>query len=289
MEIITDLKNQILTYYDGIIAIIPKIFIAIVLTTIFLTVMGWIRRNLTKYLTGRADDTLLPHFISDIFKIVNIFLATIVFLYVIGQIAVASSILGAAGVSAFVIGFAFRDLGENFLTGIIMAFDRLFRVGDTVKSQEVEGSIIQMNLRETHIKTFDGKDVYVPNGQILKNPLYNYTIDGYMRRSFTIGLDYDSNIEQARKLILQALSDTTGVLTNSKKPFCMVSAFAASTVTMTVQFWIDTFDDTHSSLEVHSQAMNNVLQILTDHTFNMPGDVIELKNYKDQPLQSLNN
>jgi small-conductance mechanosensitive channel len=286
MEIITDLKNQVLSYYDSLIAIIPKLLVAIILTTVFLTIMGWIRRKVTKYLKSRADDTLLPSFMSDIFKIVNIFLGTILFLYVIGQIAVASSILGAAGVSAFVIGFAFRDLGENFLAGIIMAFDRPFRVGDTVKSQDVEGSIIEMNLRETHIKTFDGKDVYVPNGQILKNPLYNYTIDGFMRRSFTVGLDYGSDVERARKLILEALTGTPGVLTTTKKPFCMVSAFAASSITITVQFWINTFDRTYGSAEVHSQAMNNVLQILTDNAFNMPGDVIELKNYKDQPLQS---
>lgn len=288
MEILNDLQNQVLSYYDSLIAIIPKLAIAILLTGLFLTIMGWVRRKVTAYLKDRADDTLLPNFISDIFKIVNIFIGSIIFLYVIGQIAIASSILGAAGVSAFVIGFAFRDLGENFLAGIIMAFDRPFRVGDTVKSQDVEGSIVEMNLRETHIKTFDGKDVYVPNGQILKNPLYNYTIDGFMRRSFTVGLDYDSDIERARKLIIEALAKTPGILTTTKKPFCMVSAFAASTVTITVQFWIDTFDKQNSSVEVHSQAMTNVLQILTDSSFNMPGDVIELKNYKDRPLKAGN-
>lgn len=288
MEILNDLQNQVLSYYDSIIAIIPKLAIAILLTGLFLTIMGWVRRKVTAYLKDRADDTLLPNFISDIFKIVNIFIGSIIFLYIIGQIAIASSILGAAGVSAFVIGFAFRDLGENFLAGIIMAFDRPFRVGDTVKSQDVEGSIVEMNLRETHIKTFDGKDVYVPNGQILKNPLYNYTIDGFMRRSFTVGLDYDSDIERARKLIIEALAKTPGILTTTKKPFCMVSAFAASTVTITVQFWIDTFDKQNSSVEVHSQAMNNVLQIMTANSFNMPGDVVELKNYKDLPLKAGN-
>ena len=57
----------------------------------------------------------------------------------------------------------------------------------------------------THIKTFDGKDVYVPNGQILKNPLYNYTIDGFLRKEFVIGVDYGTDVDKARSIILNVL------------------------------------------------------------------------------------
>lgn len=286
MKILNDLKLQVYSYYDGIIALIPKLVAAIVVTAVFLSIAKWIRNRTTLYFKSRTTDTLLPSFISDLLQIVNILLGILIFLYVIGQIGIATSLLGAAGVSAFVIGFAFKDLGENFLAGVIMAFDRPFRVGDSVMTGAVEGSIVEMNLRETHIKTFDGKDVYVPNGQILKNPLYNYTIDGFLRRSFKIGLDHDSDIPKARLLIYDALASTPGILTDDKKPFSMLSEFGPQTATMTVHFWINTFDTSHSSLEVHSQAMTNVYQALVQHHYTIPADVIELKTYRDRPLST---
>jgi len=111
-----------------------------------------------------------------------------------------------------------------------MAFNRPFRLGDTVKTADVEGVIIEMSLRDTHIKTFDGKDVYVPNGQIIKNPLYNYTIDGFLRGSFTIGVDYNSDIEAARSIILSILKSTAGILQTTKPPRTHVKTLNSSTI-----------------------------------------------------------
>ena len=120
-------------------------------------------------------------------------------------VGAAAPLPQALVLTAIVIGFAFKDIGENFLAGVMMAFNRPFRIGDTIKSGDVEGKIVELSLRDTHIKTFDGKDVYVPNGQILKNPVYNYTIDGFLRHQFSIGIDYNSDIKKARDLIMNIL------------------------------------------------------------------------------------
>lgn len=286
MQFFQDLQDQIVGYYDDIIALLPKVLLGIVIALIFYSVASWLRRKLDKVVRLKSQDLLLPKFINQVLRITIVIISFLLFLYSIGQIGIVSGILGAAGLSAFVIGFAFKDIGENFLAGVLMAFDRPFRIGDTVQSQSVEGVIVEMNLRETHIKTFDGKDVYVPNGQILKNPLYNYTIDGFMRRSFTVGIDYGSDVEKAREIILEAVSATDGILTETKKPFCMVYEFASSTINIRVHFWIDTFDRSFSTLEVHSRAMNHTLQALTRAQVGMPGDVIEIKTYGSlEPLR----
>lgn len=286
MDIISDLKDQLLGYYDSIISLLPKLAIAVVILIIFSFVVRFLRKRTIKFARSKADDQLLINFLDSIFSLINFIIGFLLFLYIIGQTGIASSILGAAGVSAFVIGFAFKDIGENFLAGVIMAFNRPFRIGDTIKTADVEGSIVEMSLRDTHIKTFDGKDVYVPNGQILKNPLYNYTIDGYLRKQFTIGIDYGSDIKLIRSIILDTINKVPGVLTETKVPATILSDFAASTIDITVQFWINTLDKEHSSVEVRSQAMTNVLAALDAANVNMPGDVVELKNYRAEGLKT---
>jgi len=281
MDIIIDLKDQVVAYYDDIIALLPKLLVAFVVCFIVLFITRIIRNQSIKFIGRKADDKLLVNFLSSIFKISNIILIALLFLYIVGLGGIASSILGAAGVSAFVIGFALKDIGENFLAGIIMAFDRPFRIGDTIKTGEVEGKITAMSLRDTHIKTFDGKDVYVPNGQLIKNPLYNYTIDGFMRLSFIIGVDYGSNIDEARDIIRKTILKIPGVLTEEKKPSVHVTNLNTSTVDIEVQIWIDTFDKEHSGTEVKSMAQSKCIEALASSSIGMPADIIELKNYDD--------
>jgi len=288
MEIISDLKGQILSYYDAMVILLPKVAVAFVVTFIFLMVVNFIRKRTMKFMMGRADDKLLLNFVANIFQILTIVIAIILFLYIIGMGGVASSLLGAAGVSAFVIGFALKDIGENFLAGVIMAFDRPFRLGDTVETGDVSGRIVEMSLRDTRIKTFDGKDVYVPNGQIIKNPLYNYTIDGFLRHSFVVGVDYDTDIETTRKLIMKILHETEGVLKGEKEPRTHVKNLGTSTMDIEVFYWIDTFDKTKSSLELKSIIQSKVITLLSEANVGMPADIIEIKNYnKDNPVKQM--
>ncbi len=286
MEILEDIKAQVLSYYDAFIAAIPKIGIAIVIVAIVYLFLNFVRRKVILLVKRNAKDKLLANFFDSSSRIAVKLICLLMFLYLIGHSAIAGTILGAATVSSFVIGFAFKDIAENFLAGVIMAFSRPFNVGDTVMTGQVEGRIIGLSLRETHIKTGDGKDVFVPNGQIIKSPLFNYTIDGYMRRSFVIGLDYGSDIEKARSIIIDVLNNSEGVLSETKKPNTLIKEFGPSTINIEVQIWVNTFDKSMGASEIQSQAMRRVLNKLEEEGINLPGDVIELKNYKDLPIST---
>lgn len=281
MTLINDLIEQIKSYYDLIVAFLPKLLIALAVTAILGLILRTIRKKFVAFLKRRADDKLLVNFGDSIMHIIFVVFLILLFLYILGFGGIAGSILGAASLSAFVIGFALKDIGENFLAGVIMAFDRPFRLGDTVKTGDVEGSITQMNLRDTHIKTFDGKDVYVPNGQIIKNPLYNYTIDGFMRGNFIVGIDYGEDVEKTREIILDVLKRTPGVLGDPKPPRTHVKNLNVSTIDIEVHYWIDTFNKNFSGLEVKSNAQSEIVKALTAQGIGLPADIIEIKNYDD--------
>lgn len=286
MNILEDFTAQLSSYYDRVISSLPTFIVSIILTIVFAFILYFVRKNLMKLIRRKAEDPLLVNFLNGAIRSINMIVILLLFLVFIGKSDVAAGLFGAAGLSAVVIGFAFKDIAENFLAGVIMAFKRPFRVGDTIMTEGVEGNIISMSLRDSQIKTFDGKDVFVPNAQILKNPLYNYTIDGFLRKSFTIGIDYDSDINQARSIILEVVRKIDGVLNEQKAPKTLIGAMTASTINIDVQYWIDTFDKTYSVSEIHSQAINKSLKALAEHGVNMPGDIVELKNYYDQPLQT---
>jgi len=265
-------------YYDSLVEVVPKILLALVICTIVYLFLKIVGNRVISFVTKRADDKLLVNFVKSIFNILIAVLVVLMFLFIIGQGAIATSILGAAGVSAFVIGFALKDIGENFLAGVIMAFDRPFRLGDTIKTGNVEGVITEMSLRDTHVKTFDGKDVYIPNGQIIKNPLFNYTIDGFIRQNFTIGIDQKADVEQARKLILDAVNRVEGILQEGKTTKTFLKAINTSTLDIEVQYWINTFDSRYSGSEMKTQAQTNAIKALLNANIGMPSTIVEVKN-----------
>ena len=280
-----DLLDQMRTYYESVVALMPKLALGVLLILVFWYLSSLFKRWSGKWLRVRMDDPLLAVFLSRLVKATFITIGLLAFLQVVGLGNAAGSLLAGAGISAFVIGFAFKDIGENFLAGILMAFKRPFRIGDVIESGDIKGEIIGLSLRDTQVKTFDGKDVYIPNGLILKNPIINYTIDGFLRQEFDVGLDYGSDISQAIKVILGALAKVPGILQREKAPSVLISELGSSSLNLKAYYWLDTFDHNVSGLEVKNQAVERTLLALDAAGFNLPGTIIEIKNYNGQGLK----
>ena len=280
-----DLLDQVSAYYQSIVALMPKLVLGIIIILVFWYLSSLFKRWSGKWLRLRMDDPLLAVFLSRLVKATFLTIGLLAFLQVVGLGKAAGSLLAGAGISAFVIGFAFKDIGENFLAGILMAFKRPFRIGDVIESGDIKGTIIGLSLRDTQVKTFDGKDVYIPNGMILKNPIINYTIDGFLRQEFDVGLDYGSDISQAIKVILGTLAKVPGILQKEKAPSVLISELGSSSLNLKAYYWLDTFDHNVSGLEVKNQAVERTLLALDAAGFNLPGTIIEIKNYNGQGLK----
>ncbi|MEM8527352.1 MAG: mechanosensitive ion channel family protein [Bacteroidota bacterium] len=282
----TDLSETLEGYYASFLQVLPRLGFAIILLLFLILFSRAIQSLLRKQLTKRLDDQLLTGFISRTVKTVYWILGFILILHILNMTAIAGSLVAGAGISAIVLGFAFRDVGENFLAGIIMAFRNPFRQGDIIEINDVKGKVLQLNIRDTQVKTFDGKDVFIPNGLILKNPLFNYTIDGYLRYEFVVGLDYESDIGKAEKIIIEALKGVDGIIQDVKPPAVTVKELGASTINLDVYFWIDDFSSRRSILNIKIDAVERCLEALQAEGYYMPSDIIEIKNYNDIELKT---
>jgi len=193
--------DKFLSLYNKLVDLLPEIGLGL-LMFIFAVITGFIiRKIIVKKIKPKIKNPLLIDFIARIVSLSFIILGLIFFLRIIGLGGIATNMLAGAGILTFILGFAFKDIGENFLSGIILAFKSPFKIDDLIETLNIVGYVKEIRLREIVVKTTDGKDVFVPNSQILKNPLINYTIDGYLRYDFLIGLDYESDIIKAIKII----------------------------------------------------------------------------------------
>ena len=254
--------------------------IALLIFVLFLFLSKRLKTLLNRRLVNRMDDDLLANFLANIFGALVILIGLLVVFRVIGLTGMISGMLAGAGISAFVIGFALKDIGENFLAGIILAFKRPFRVGDVVDVNGIKGQVLTLNLRDTQLKTGDGQDIFIPNALIIKNPLINFTIDGFMRYDFIIGLDYGSEYESAMRLVRDVIVEVPGILKDPKKPTVWVTELAESTLNLQVTFWINTFEPRIPDMDVKSAAILKVLVALEKAGFNLPARIVELKNYR---------
>lgn len=279
--------NKILTSFqdswDKFLQQVPGILMAILIVAIGIFVADKISLLSKKIIRNKTQDPLMTNFLGKTIKLILIILVLMFALRVAGLQGISQALLTAAGASAIILGFAFRDIGENFISGIILSFNRPFNVNDTIEVGEIFGRVKSMEFRYTKVKTFDGKDVYIPNSDVLKKPLFNYTEDGFFRINFLVGIDYEDSIEKAQEVILKATNDYEAVLADElHKAFVVVDSLDVSTVNLKIFFWINAEDYGKNAMEIKSRVVTNVKNAIIANGLNLPANIQEIKLYGTQ-------
>lgn len=269
-------------FWESIMLRTPDILVGLILFIVFIFIGYVIRRLIRNRLFKRVEDPLLVNFTGRIVFLIFSVFGLIVFLGQIGLTEAAGGMLAGAGVGALILGFAFKDIGENFIAGFLLAISRPFGTGDVIQVDSFTGTVKELKFRVTHIRTFDGRDIYIPNATMVKNALINFTRDGLLRQDFIIGLDYEDDIAAAIKSTLNQLSHLPNIVkTPDLEPFVIINKFNVSTIDLQIHFWLNTKDFLGSGTVLKSQVMHEVLKRLKSDGFNMPADIVELKIYQD--------
>ncbi len=277
--IVTSFKESWYNFLDQV----PGILLAILIAAVGFFIADKIASLSKKVINRRTQDPLMTNFLGKTIKVVLIIFILMFALRVAGLQGISETLLTAAGASAVILGFAFKDIGENFISGIILSFNRPFNVNDTIQVGEIFGRVKSMEFRYTKVKTFDGKDVYIPNSDVLKKPLFNYTEDGFFRIDFLVGIDYEDSIEKAQEVILKATIESEAVLNDElHKAFVVVDSLAVSTVNLKILFWIDSEDYGKKALQIKSKVVANVKDAIMAHGLNLPANIQEIKLYGTQ-------
>jgi len=273
------------TYWTQFLYVLPRLVAAAVLMAAVWVGASRLRTWLAAKIAPHADDPLLTDFLTQIGRWLLVGVGLILALNILGLSQLVSGMLAGLGLSAFVVGFAFKDIAENFLAGILLAFNRPFGINDTIQVKDMFGRVTQLNLRTTVIITFDGRDISIPNAIVLKEPLINFTQNGYIRQEFVVGLDYNSDAQKAIELMLSIVRQEPDVYQGEgKQPFAAVQELATSTVNIKVYFWTTTDSYRKGVLVLRGRIMNAIKEKLLAQGFGLPADIVELQ-FPAAPVQ----
>ncbi|MFQ4146627.1 mechanosensitive ion channel family protein [Chlorogloeopsis sp. ULAP02] len=185
-----------------------------------------------------------------------------------------TTLLGTLGLTSVAIGFSLRDILSNYFSGIILLASRPFRLGDQIVIKEIEGTVTQIQLRATTIKTYDGRVVYIPNQEVFSAIITNNTSSTIRRNSIMVGIGYSADITTAKQIINDAVLQVRGVEAEPK-PEVLIRELAASTVNIEVRCWVNSrrlpFLETTSLI---AQAIKEALQ---QAKIEMPTEIYTIK------------
>ena len=267
-----NLIDAFLIEIETFVEFLPRLFIATIVALIIYLIGRGLSRGIVSILRRSTVPETYHLFFKKLISGIAVFIGFIIFLNLIGYTALAASLVAGGGLTAVMLGFAFKDIGENFLAGFFLAFSRPFNTNDVIESGGIMGRVKSIQLRHTHIRTGDGCDVFVPSAQLFTRPLHNYTLDGLRRGGFTVGIDYADDSEKALGILLETTKAAKGVL-KSPSVGTSIKGFTPDYVELQIFFWINAKDQELGLARVRTNAMNNCRLQLIEEGFTISSDV----------------
>lgn len=236
MNYIGTLRDQIQDMGEGLVETLPTLAIAIFI--VFLTwIVARFAVKISDMIVGRTEiRTSLKNLIDTVVKlaiwVIGLFTAAVV---VMPDLTPAS-LLAGLGIGAVAIGFAFQDIFENFLAGVLIMVREKMRIGDVIECEEITGKVEHITMRETHVRKLSGELTIVPNSILFKNPVEIFTDQDQRRHEVVCGVSYDTNLDHAADVIRRAVEEVEDVLA-SKGIDIFAQEFNSSSVDFLIRWW----------------------------------------------------
>lgn len=230
------LVRQSSDMWEGMVALLPSLIIALlvlVVTWIIARFAVKFADNLTRRTSIRPS---LRELIETLVRIAIWVIGLMVALTILLPGLTPASLIAGLGFGAVAIGFAFQDIFENFMAGILIMVREKMRIGDYIECEGVEGRVEQIALRETHIRKLDKELSIVPNSILFKNPVRILTDTQKRRHEIVAGVSYDTDLEQAREVIRKAVRSAEYVDADEGIDV-FAREFNSSSIDFTVRWW----------------------------------------------------
>ncbi|MEQ6120904.1 mechanosensitive ion channel domain-containing protein [Reichenbachiella sp. MALMAid0571] len=216
-----------------------KLILVIIVLLIGLWVINMVMKGLTKAMNKNELDASLSLFLK---SLTGTLLKAMLFISAAGMMGIEMTsfiaILGAAGLA---VGMALSGTLQNFAGGVMILLFKPFKVGDVIDAQGYVGSVNQIQIFNTILKTPDNKTIIIPNGGLSTGSMTNYSTEPRRRVDWTVGIAYGDDVEKAKTVIRNLLDDDKRIL-QDPEPFIAVSALADSSVNFTVRVWVEAAD-----------------------------------------------
>lgn len=234
---ITDLWNRAWSMGGTLLTAMPKIFLAMFVFCLFFLAGTFISRLAIRITLGKRRHRNFAIVFGRMCRWSVVFLGFLISITMIFPSVKASSLIQLLGISSVAFGFAFRDILQNFLAGILLLLTEYFGKNDQIVVSGFEGTIEEVQTRATVIRTYDNRRVVIPNSVLFTQSVTVNTAFPTRRLQYDLGIGYGDDLETARRLILDALNDVEEVLADPS-PAALVSEMGESAVNFRLLWWI---------------------------------------------------
>jgi len=267
LNYIATLRAQLDQMAIGFVAALPSIVIALVILLVTWIVARFAAR-IADMLVGRSEMRPSLRMLIDTLVRLSIWIVGIMLAAVVVMPGLTpASVFAGLGIGAVAIGFAFQDIFQNFLAGVLIMIRRKMQVGDVIECEGICGRVEFISLRESHIRALSNELTIVPNATLFKNPVKILTDDDFRRHEIVVGVAYDTDLDRAADVIRRAMEKIT-VVEQGRGVEVYAQEFNASSIDFLVRWWSGSTPK--ASWESKDKAVRAIKRALDDAGIEIP-------------------
>ena len=222
---------------ESLIVMLPNIVLALVVFILFFFAARWlkllVKRITRRHRQARNLGMVLGRLAQGVVILIGLFVA----LSIVVPTFRAGDLVQLLGISGVAIGFAFRDILQNFLAGVLILLTEPFQIDDQIVFKDFEGTVENIQTRATTIKTYDGRRIVIPNSELFTNSVTVNTAYDSRRMEYDFGIGYGDDVDQAKQLMLETIDSIDDIL-KDPAPDVFLLELAESSVNIRARWWI---------------------------------------------------
>ena len=232
------LRNRLWDMWTGFVKTLPNLLIGLVLLVLFALIARFSSR-IAKFFGRRAHlRTSLVDLIGQLIYLALYIVGILVALTVIFPSITPGSLIAGLGLTSLALGFAFKDIVENFIAGVLILWRFPIEIGDFIEVDDISGKVERINIRMTEIRHVNGDLILVPNAKLFTEPVINDTNWQDKRTTIICGIAYGEDVGEARKVMENAVKECETVRRSAARPVqVFAQEFADSSINFEVTWW----------------------------------------------------
>lgn len=260
---LNDATSWVTANQDLLVQYVVNIVSAFVILIVGLIVAKWVGRVIHRLMTLRGIDSTVSDFLS---AIVRYAIVAFTIIAVLGKIGVqTASVIAVIGAAGLAVGLALQNSLGNFAAGVLLVVFRPLKTGEYVKIGAVEGTVQNVQIFSTTLKTSDDRIIVIPNGKIISDNIINVTREPNRRTDITVGVAYDSDIDVVKKVLGDIVAADSRIM-HDKGVTIRLNEMAPSSLNYLVRFWTTNGD----AWPVYWDLMENFKRALDKHNIGIP-------------------
>jgi len=245
--------------------------LSLIIVSLAVAALFWLIGRLVSRIAPRYGwfgiNPMMKGLMSRLLMFVFFVAGIIIALDILDITSLVGAVIGTAGIAGLAIGFAFKDIVENYLAGLLLSIRALFAINDHVVIGDIEGRVIRLTSREIVLMTLDGNHVLIPNSTVFKSVIVNFTRNRLRRLDFVIGVGLSEDLDNVRRVGRETLRAMKGIV-DDPDPFMRIEDLGDFAVKMRFLAWIDQRDT--DFFKARSEAIRLVKEAFDEAGIEMP-------------------